>query len=115
MVLCAIIGIAFKLNQVIIQAVNYGVYPLQLLLLIPFYRTGEKLFGAEPVPILSVAALSDRFKLDPMQFLIDYSLVGLYGIVVWALIAPILFGLAWCMARPLLAQLARPRQTHPSE
>lgn len=106
MFLCAIAGVLLRLNQVLIQAVNYLMYPLQLILLIPFYRAGESLFSAEPVPILSVDALVQRFRLDPSQFLLDYSMVGLYGIVVWCLVAPLLFALIWLVSRLLVSRLA---------
>jgi uncharacterized protein (DUF2062 family) len=42
--LCALLAFAFGLNQAGIQAVNYLSYPLQLALLVPFYRLGAKLF-----------------------------------------------------------------------
>src|SRR5678815_1310745 len=66
--LCALAGIVLKLNQPIIQLVNYLGYPLQLALLIPFYRAGEHLLGRTPIP-LSVSLLFDRFGADFWQFL----------------------------------------------
>lgn len=104
--LCAVAGVWLRLNQPLIQLVNYLAYPLQLLLLIPFYRAGERLFGAEPVPIVDVPGLLARFGADPWQFILDYGLVGLYGIVVWALVAPVLAALAYVLLRPTLASLA---------
>ncbi|HVT35395.1 MAG TPA: DUF2062 domain-containing protein, partial [Nevskiaceae bacterium] len=80
-----------RLNQPIIQAVNYLAYPLQLLLLLPFYRAGETLFGQPHLPIFSVSELLARFQAGPLQFLVDYGMVGIYGIVVWCLLAPIAF------------------------
>ena len=104
--LCAIAGVWLRLNQPLIQLVNYLVYPLQLALLIPFYRAGERLFGAEPVPIVDVASLVTRFGEGPWQFLLDYGKVGLYGIVVWMLLAPVLIAAAYYALRPALASLA---------
>ncbi len=86
--LCGLAAWRLKLNQPIIQAVNYLVYPLQVLLLLPFYRAGETLFRQPHVPIFSVVDLLARFKAGPLQFLVDYGLVGLYGIAVWCLLAP---------------------------
>jgi uncharacterized protein (DUF2062 family) len=104
--LCAAAGVWLRLNQPLIQLVNYLVYPLQLLLLIPFYRAGERLFGAEPVPIVNVPELIGRFGADPLQFVVDYGLVGLYGIAVWCLVAPPLVALSYFLMRPMLAALA---------
>ncbi len=50
--LCAVAALAFRLNLPAIQIVNYFVYPLQIALLIPFFRVGEKLFGVEHLPLL---------------------------------------------------------------
>ncbi|MGH8442363.1 MAG: DUF2062 domain-containing protein [Nevskiaceae bacterium] len=104
-VLCAVVGIWLRLNQPIIQLVNYLVYPVQIVLLIPFYRAGERLFGAEPVPIADVASLVTRFSEGPWQFVLDYGLVGLYGITVWALVAPPMAAIAYFALRPVLVLL----------
>jgi uncharacterized protein (DUF2062 family) len=100
--LCAVAGIWLRLNQPAIQLVNYLVYPVQLALLIPFYRAGERLFGAEPVPIVDVPGLVARFGESPLQFLLDYGMVGLYGIAVWGLVALPLAALLYAMLRPIL-------------
>lgn len=105
--LCAVVGIWLRLNQALIQLVNYLAYPLQLALLIPFYRAGEHLFGAEPVPIVDVPGLIARFGADPWRFLLDYGRVGLYGITVWCLVAPALVALGYWLLRPALLGLAQ--------
>ena len=105
--LCAVAGIWLRLNQPLIQLVNYLVYPVQILLLIPFYRAGERLFGAEPVPIANVPDLIARFGADPWRFVVDYGLVGLYGIAVWCLVAPALAALAYALLKPTLRAMAR--------
>lgn len=107
--LCGALGVWLRLNQPIIQLVNYLVYPVQLLLLIPFYRAGEKLFGAEPVPIFSVTDLIARFQAGPWQFMVDYGMVGVYGMVVWGLMAVPATALLYFSLKPVLKSL----QAHP--
>ena len=104
--LCAIAAFALKLNQPIIQLVNYLAYPAQLLLLLPFYRAGETLFGQPHVPIFSVAELVGRFRAGPLQFVIDYGMVALYGIAVWCLIAPLAAMAIYHVLRPILKRLS---------
>jgi hypothetical protein len=104
--LCGVVGVWLRLNQPLIQLVNYLVYPLQILLLIPFYRAGERLFGADPVPIANVPDLIARFGADPWRFLVDYGLVGLYGIAVWCLAALPLTALGYALLKPVLGHLA---------
>ena len=108
--LCALAGFWLRLNQPIIQLVNYLMYPLQIILLLPFYRAGEKLFGQPPVPIFSVGELLERFSAGPWQFLVDYGRVGLYGIVVWLLLAPLLVAAGYFILAPLLRRLQRGAQ-----
>lgn len=104
--LCAVAAIWLRLNQPIIQLVNYLAYPLQLLLLLPFYRAGETLFGQPHVPIFSVVELIDRFRAGPLQFVADYGMVALYGITVWCLVAPPAIAIAYYTLRPVLSRLA---------
>src|SRR5271170_1307288 len=49
--LCALVAFIWRLNLPAIQIVNYFVYPVQLALLIPFFRAGEILFGAPHLPL----------------------------------------------------------------
>jgi uncharacterized protein (DUF2062 family) len=58
--LCAGAALCLRLNQPAIQLVNYFCYPLQLALLVPFYRLGERL-GA-PHLSLSIPQLVERFR-----------------------------------------------------
>lgn len=104
--LCALAGLWLRLNQPVIQLVNYFVYPLQIALLLPFYRAGETLFQQPHVPIFSVTDLMQRFQASPSQFLIDYGMVGVYGIVAWCLVAPLLIAAIYFATRPLLRGLA---------
>jgi len=104
--LCALAGVWLRLNQPIIQLVNYFVYPMQILLLLPFYRAGERLFGAEPVPITDIAELIERFRAGPLQFMADYGMVGVYGITVWSLAALPVAAAAYFILKPLLKTLS---------
>lgn len=104
--LCGVVAWRLKLNQPLIQLMNYLMYPLHLLLLLPFYRAGETLFGQPHVPIFSVSDLIARFSASPMQFIADYGMVGLYGVTVWCLVALPLSGALYLMLRSPIQTLA---------
>ena len=109
--LCALAAWQLRLNQPIIQLTNYLLYPLQLLLLLPFYRAGESLFRQPHLPIFSVTELLQRFQLDPIKFFVDYGMVGVYGIAVWCLLAPPMIALLYLLLRtPLRVLAARSQQ-----
>ena len=46
--LCLVASAGLRLNLPAMQLVNFLVYPLQLLLLVPFIRAGEVLFRSRP-------------------------------------------------------------------
>ena len=111
--LCALAAILFRLNQPVIQLINYLAYPLQLILLIPFYRAGEHLLGLRPVP-LNIPFLLQRFRADTGQFFKDFGLIGVGGILVWLMAAPPLVAALYFVFRPSMRALAtriRPDRT----
>lgn len=105
-ILCALAAFAFRLNQPVIHLINYCAYPAQFALLIPFYRAGEWLFGKSPVP-LSISFLLDSFRADPAHFLREFGMIGVQGIVVWAIVAPILTAAVYFALLHPLRVLAR--------
>lgn len=85
--LCAIAGICLKLNQPVIQLVNYLVSPLQLMLIFVFVRIGEWLLRAPHVSF-SLPELFRKFHESPVNFFREFGLTGLHGIIAWLIIAP---------------------------
>ncbi len=103
--LCAAVALALRLNLGAIQLVNYLLAPLQLLLIIPFVRLGERLLGAEPQP------LSIRASLELLEGGVMNAVVVLWDAIVhaalaWILVAPALTWLLYRMLRPMLARAA---------
>lgn len=82
--LCAFIALYFRLNMPIIQVVNYVVYPLQLMLFIPFIRLGETIFGANPLP-LDMVQIQELAQKGILILLEKIWLSNLYALVAWSL------------------------------
>jgi uncharacterized protein (DUF2062 family) len=104
--LCGLAALLLRLNQPIIQLINYLAYPLQLLLLIPFYRAGETLFRQPHIP-LSIPLFLERIRIDFWLFLRDFGMIAMQGIVVWSLVAPLATTAIYFAIRPPLRALAR--------
>lgn len=103
-ILCALAAIIFRLNLVAIQIVNYLVYPLQFILLIPFFRAGEMLFSAEHLP-LSLSQVVAMIKADiwsTIKFLWDTTF---HALVVWCMIAPVVIVILYYLFLPLVRRL----------
>ncbi|MFT4636849.1 MAG: hypothetical protein ACI8T1_000157 [Verrucomicrobiales bacterium] len=105
-ILVALTGFVAKLNQPVLHTFNWLVYPIQIIALPFFVRAGEFVFRANPVPF-SVSILIERFREDPMQFMRDFGMSGVHGIVAWCLIAPILAIIIVAVTHPLLESAAR--------
>lgn len=89
--LCFAVAAIFRINIVMLQLVHYFVYPLQLILIIPFIKLGTFLFGVNPMPY-ALSELMNRFS---NNFWGEFKQVGLalsLGVGVWA-VASIPLGL----------------------
>lgn len=84
---CLAAGRLFRLNHVALQLANYLAWPLQLALLVPFVRLGERLTGSPALPI-DPATIVARFAESPSAFLAEFGVAGLHGLLGWTLVAP---------------------------
>ena len=86
-VLCAVAALIFQLNLPAIQLVNYLIYPVQLFLLVPFIRMGEKLFRVAPLP-LSLAQILTMVRTDLSHAVATLWRTEVHAISAWLLIGP---------------------------
>jgi len=84
--LCLAMAPIFRLNILVMLAVNYLLTPIQLLLMLPFLQGGIWLFGLNNV-LLDLDELVLRFKSDFISLINDFGSIILGGIVIWAIIA----------------------------
>ena len=107
--LCAVLAIVFRLNLPAIQIVNYFLYPLQLALLVPFFRLGEKIFRAPhfPASVAQINGMVHRSGWDAIKLLWTTTW---HAIVGWSLFAPMFVGLVYIILAPILRRTLR-RQT----
>lgn len=103
----------FRLNHPIIQAINWTSAPLQLLLLFPFIRMGERLFGA-PRLTLSLDDLVAMGKADPVGTISRLGATAAHAVAAWMLVVPFIIAGSYFIARPLLRVAARRASPRPS-
>lgn len=104
---CAALALGLRLNQPAIQVANYAAYPLQIALLIPFFKLGAWTFGAPPVAF-SLAHLRADLALGIGQTLERYGMAGLRAVGAWALLAVPATLLLLVILRGLLRYLPLP-------
>lgn len=105
--LSAGVAAALGLNQAVVQLANYLAYPLQLALLVPFIRLGERVFGVPHAP-LALGTLLDGLRSDFLPTLGAFGTSLGHACVAWALVVPATAGLLALLLRPLLGRLVRP-------
>ena len=105
-IICLIVGVFMKLNQPIIQAVNYACTPIHIPFIFYSFKWGERLFGAEHSR-LEMRVMRRLLFEDPLQFVRDYSLTAAHAIVVWAILVPFWGVAVYYTARPILREIAR--------
>ena len=113
-ILCALVAIIFRLNLTMIQLVNYLVYPLQLILLIPFYRAGEILFSSKALS-LSVEQVVSMFNQDFEAAVKFLWITTLHAVAVWGIIAPLVIAILYFGLLPVIRQLPFKYNTSQSE
>jgi uncharacterized protein (DUF2062 family) len=101
-----LIGLWLRLNQPILQTVNYLLTAVQLSLILVYVRLGEFIWRAEPVP-LSIPTLVSAFRENRWSFLERFGLTGVHAATAWLLTSPLLVAAIYFPVRPLLRRFAR--------
>jgi uncharacterized protein (DUF2062 family) len=85
---CAALALALRLNLPAIQAANYSVMPLQLVLIVPFVRLGGWLVRAHVTPASSQPlAASGLVHASPQVLISQMGWVAGQALLAWLLIA----------------------------
>ena len=96
-----------KLNQPLVQAINYASAPVHLAMILVYVRLGEWLWVADDEHF-SVGDMLRSFRdLSISEFLHKFAWAGVHAFTAWALTAPLLWFTVYHLARPALRRLAR--------
>lgn len=90
-----------RLNPVAMQLTNYLVYPLQLLLLLPFVRAGEILFRERHLRI-TIGQIQALTHAGPFMILRSFWTAIWHAVAAWALIAPFAILFVYAVLTPVL-------------
>ena len=103
--LCAVAALALGLNLPLIQLINYLVYPLQFLLLIPFVQAGQWLFRQPPLPF-SLTQIRMMLENGLWQAILALWSYTLHGLVAWLILGGLAGLLIYAALLPLLKRFA---------
>ncbi len=110
--LCVIAAFVFRLNHAAIQVVNYAVYPLWFIMLVPFFKMGEFMFNASPILFTAPKEMITMFKSDEFYFFQTIGTSLLHAIVAWSLVCPLISAIIYFSLLPLLKRHIRPDINH---
>lgn len=96
-------GVTFKLNHIVVQATNYLMYPVQLLLIPVYIKLIGHFTNVGNVPIRPDLILK-MFNEDWRVFLKTFGALGLYAVLLWGIVS--LF-LHFILCRIFLVALSR--------
>lgn len=99
--LCTLAAVALRLNLPAIQLVNGLIYPLQLILLVPFLRVGARLFG-DNTPNVSVRQIFGLIHADVWHAIAALWVATMHALVAWLLFACVTSSLLYFGLVPVL-------------
>jgi uncharacterized protein (DUF2062 family) len=102
---CTIASFLFRLNFGAIQLINYMVAPLQLVLLIPFYKAGAAITGSE-VMKGTLNDITERFKSDLWGMLYELGSTAVAAVALWVVISVPLGIVLYRITLPVFRKIA---------
>lgn len=99
-ILCTVAAVAFGLNLPAIQSLNYLLYPLQIVLLIPLYKAGDILYGSN-FSDYTISQVVNMVSNDTMGAIKTLWTVTLHAMAAWIIFAPIVVVVFYILLLPL--------------
>jgi uncharacterized protein (DUF2062 family) len=97
--ICTMLAIGLRMNLLVIQLGNWLIYPLQLILVVPFLIMGEHIFGS--TTNLDPSYVAELLRTDILLAVQTVSRMILHGAFAWALCAPLIFLSIYAVLLPL--------------
>ena len=105
-ILCAAAAVVLRLNLPAIQTVNYLMYPLQLILFLPFLEAGSRVTRT-PHIALSMKQVFGMLKSDPWRLTKILWSASLGAMAIWVVLSPLVIGILYVTLAPLLRGLGQ--------
>ena len=104
--LCTALSMGFRMNLALIQLVNYLVFPLQILLFVPFYTIASKISGK--IIFFNASEISAQFAGSNWQTAsIDLLWLAGTSVVVWLLLMFPVSLMVYFILKPVMKRFAR--------
>ncbi len=102
-----LVGVRLRMNQPLMQTINYLVTPLHLVMIVVYVKIGAILWNGD-ASAFSVGGMVEAFRqLSVGEFLQQFGWIGVYAFTAWAISVPLILALVYYPARPAVRRLAR--------
>lgn len=105
-ILCTLAALALRLNLPAINLVNGLVYPLQLILLIPFYRLGAWMFQVDATAI-SLAGVVALMRAGVWHAITTLWMITMHALVAWLALGAVICVIFYVVLVPLVRQVSK--------
>ncbi len=96
------VGLWLRMNQPIMQALNYALTPVHLVMIVVYVRVGERIWGATDERF-SVTELMTTFKdASFADFIARFGWAGVHAFTAWIVTAPVIIACLYYPLRPAL-------------
>ncbi len=93
-----------KLNHILIQIISNAIYPLQLILFIPFLKFGTTIFSSNKLNY-SLETVFFIIKHNPIEALKIFGIYHVYGLILWSGISLILAPIFYFTTKNIIKKL----------
>lgn len=105
------VGLACRMNQPVLQALNQILGPVQIAMIFVYVRLGEGLWGAIPQSLSPSAIILAFSELSTRDFLAQFGWTGIHALTAWILTAPVLFLIVFLPLQPVFRRMPAMRRT----
>lgn len=99
-------GFLFRLNHIVVQATNYLMYPVQLLLIPVYIKVISFFMSVGNVPVRP-DLIYKLFQEDWRHFLKLYGLVGIYAVLLWMAVSFALYFILYQIFYKIIARFSK--------
>ena len=110
-ILCLGLALLFRLNVAASQLGNHIVYPLELILVIPFIRAASRIFHTAPMP-LSPNQLMHAAREHPLDLIRQLWLWEWHAFLLWAILAALAIPAIALTLTPIMRRLLERVRSH---
>lgn len=112
-VILTIIALRYKLNLLLIQAVNYAAYPVQILIYVPLLKLGHLVFNYDTLPE-SATQFIEITKTNFFAAIKYFGKAHLFAIITWLPIALITGALLYPTFKQLINSISKQKVIKPT-